>query len=94
MSANDRKSMSGASHRTATPVAPLAPIAAVVSDDLDDGRQLVVEWSGEHFGWGAYVPGDAKAATLAATPLGANGPLLRPAEHAAMGEGCVRHSHA
>jgi hypothetical protein len=39
--------------------------------ELDDGRELVVQWQGERYGWGAYVPGDTKRPTLAATPIGA-----------------------
>jgi hypothetical protein len=51
--------------------------------ELEDGRQLVVQWSGERFGWSVHVPGDAKAPTLAATPIGAMalyvGPQSMPA---------------
>ena len=51
--------------------------------ELDDGRPLVVQWSGDRFGWTVYVPGDTKAPTLAATPIGAMvlyvGPQSMPA---------------
>jgi hypothetical protein len=39
--------------------------------ELDDGRQFVVQWEGEEFGWVAHVPGDTKRPTCAATPIGA-----------------------
>jgi cysteine-rich CPCC protein len=39
--------------------------------ELVDGRDLVVTYEGEDFGWSAYIPGDTKRPTLAATPAAA-----------------------
>jgi hypothetical protein len=39
--------------------------------ELVDGRELVVSYQGERFGWSAHIPGDTKRSTLAATPAAA-----------------------
>jgi Cysteine-rich CPCC len=50
---------------------------------LDEGRELVVSYEGERSGWCAYIPGDTKRPTLAATPVAAIAEHLgHPAENA------------
>ena len=39
--------------------------------ELEDGRTLVVQYQGENYGWGAYVPGTAPAVAQADTPAAA-----------------------
>jgi hypothetical protein len=45
---------------------------------LDDGRELVVQYQGEDYGWGAYVPGESKPVAAAGTPFGAIVKYLNP----------------
>jgi hypothetical protein len=62
--------------------------------ELDDGRDVVVQWEGDEFGWMAYVPGDAERPTCAATPIGALvlhlGPKSVPAWARELSERLVR----
>lgn len=44
---------------------------------LDDGQELIVQYQGEDWGWGAYIPGSSKPVS-AATPFGAILMYLNP----------------